>query len=128
MKCPVCKSREHVEIGLHADGFAQDVRECGECGVVWTFSNNVIKIVKGEVEKRQEISTDFSCPTCKGTVFHETDLDAFQFHEELYECTACGTICSVVHNYLEVVEDSQVASFLASTGEMVESYDYNLMR
>lgn len=128
MKCPVCKGREHVEIDLHADGFAQDARECGDCGVVWTFSGDVIKIIKGKVEKRQQFSTDFVCPTCKSMSCNETDLHAFQFHEELYDCTVCGTICSVAHNHLEVVKDSQRASFLDSTGELVESYDYNLMR
>lgn len=128
MKCPVCKSRAHVELDLHADGFAQDARECGDCGAIWTFSADVIKIIKGKVEKKQQFSTDFVCPTCNCMVCNETDLDAFQFHEELYECTACGTICSIAHNHIGVVIDSQIASFLDSTGDLVESYDYNLMR
>lgn len=128
MKCPVCKSRNHVEIDLHADGFAQGACECGDCGVVWTFSGDVIKIIKDKVEKKQQFGSDFICPTCKCMVSDETDLDAFQFHEELYECTVCGTICSVAHNLMEVVKDSQKASFLDSTGELVESYDYNFMR
>ena len=46
MKCPLCKSREHVEIDLHADGFSQDVRECGDCGAIWTFSGNKLKVIK----------------------------------------------------------------------------------
>lgn len=127
MKCPLCKAREHVEIDLHADGFAQDARECGDCGAVWTFSGNVIKIIKGATEKQQDVSTNFVCPTCKCSVCNETDLDAFQFHEELYECTVCGTICSVAHNQLEIVKDSQIGSFLGTTGEQVEAYDYNFM-
>jgi len=56
-------------------------------------------------------------------VSFETDLDAFQFHEELYECAVCGTVCSVAHNQVKVVKDSQKGSFLDSTGSQVESDD-----
>lgn len=128
MKCPLCKSREHVEIDLHSDGFAQDVRECGDCGAVWTFVGDAIRIIKGKVDKRQKVSTKFVCPTCRCMVSHETDLDAFQFHEEQYECTVCGTICSVAHNQVEVVKDSQKGSFLDSTGDLVEADDYNTIK
>jgi hypothetical protein len=58
---------------------------------------------------------------------HETALDAFQFHEELYECVICGTVCSVAHDQVEVVRDSQVGTFLDSTGDLVEADDYNMM-
>ncbi len=47
MKCPVCKNREHVEIDLHADGFSQDARECGDCGSIWTFSGEGLKDYQG---------------------------------------------------------------------------------
>jgi transcription elongation factor Elf1 len=127
MKCPLCKSREHVEIDLHADGFSQDARECGDCGGIWTFSGDVMKLIRGAVEKREKVCNDFVCPTCKGMVSHETDLDAFQFHEELYECAICGTVCSVAHDQMEVVMDSQRGSFLESTGDLVEADDYNMM-
>ncbi len=128
MKCPLCKSREHVELDLHAEGFSQDARECGVCGGVWTFSGEAIKIIKGRVQNRQKISTNFVCPTCNCMVSHETDLTAFQFHEELYECTVCGTVCSVAHNLVEIVKDAQKGSFLDSTGEQVEADDYNTMK
>jgi hypothetical protein len=127
MKCPLCKSREHVEIDLHADGFAQDARECGVCGGVWTFSGDVLKIIKGRVQQKQKVCTDFICPTCKCMVSHETELSAFQFHEELYECTVCGTISSIVHNEVKVVKDSQKGSFLGAAGEPVEADDYNTL-
>jgi hypothetical protein len=61
-------------------------------------------------------------------VSYETELNAFQFHEELYECVVCGTVCSVAHDKVEVVKDSQKGSFLDSTGESVESDDYNTIR
>ncbi len=127
MKCPLCKSRQHIEIDLHAEGFAQDARECGDCGAVWTFSGEIIKIIKGSVQQEDKLCTDFVCPTCKCMSSHETDLHAFQFHEELYECTICGTVCSTAHNQVEVVKDSQLGSFLDSTGDLVEADDYNMM-
>jgi len=127
MKCPLCQSRNHVEIDLHAEGFAQDVRECGDCGGIWTFSGKTRKIIKGRVKKRQRVCTDFVCPTCQCMVSYETDFDAFQFHEEQYECSACGTVCSVSHNKVEIVKDSQKGSFLDSTGAMVESDDFDTL-
>jgi len=36
MECPVCHHRNHVEIDTHADGFASNLNECGDCGAVWT--------------------------------------------------------------------------------------------
>ncbi len=127
MKCPLCKDRSSVEIDLHAEGFSQDARECGSCGAVWTFSGEKLKIIKGQVMPQQKVCTDFVCPTCKCMVSFETDLTAFQFREELYECTVCGTVCSVAHDKVEVVKDSQKGSFLSSTGEKVESDDYNTL-
>ena len=35
MKCPVCKGSAHVEIDTHADGYAQNLQECGDCGALW---------------------------------------------------------------------------------------------
>jgi transcription elongation factor Elf1 len=112
---------------MHADGFSQDARECAECGGIWTFAGESLKIIKGRVLEQQTVCTDFVCPTCKHMVSHETALDAFQFHEELYECTVCGTICSVSHNKVEIVKDSQKGSFLSATGDKVESDDYNTL-
>lgn len=127
MKCPLCKSRKHVEIDLHADGFAQDARECGDCGGIWTFSGDVLKIIQGRVQKQKNLCTDFVCPTCRCMASHETALDAFQFHEDHYECVVCGTVCSVAHDQVEVIRDSQAGSFLDSTGDLVEADDYNMM-
>jgi hypothetical protein len=116
-----------VEIDLHAEGFSQDARECGVCGGIWTFSGGALKIIKGSVQKKQRVCTDFVCPTCKHMVSYETDLEAFQFHEQLFECTVCGTISSVAHDKVEIVKDSQKDSFLSAAGEKVESDDYNTL-
>jgi len=128
MKCPLCKSRDHIDINLHAEGFSQDTRECGKCGGIWTFSGDTLKIIKGRVQTKQRVCTDFVCPTCRCLVSYETDLSTFQFHEELYECAVCGTLSSVAHNKVTVVKDSQKGSFLDTTGDMVEADDYNTIR
>lgn len=124
MKCPICKSRQHVEIDLHSDGFSKNIRECGDCGGVWTFSGENMKIIKGRDNQKAKAYSDFICPTCKSSLCIKTDLDAFQFHEEIQECTQCGTICSTSHDQLEVVKDSQAGSFLNTTSDSVESDDY----
>ena len=63
MKCPLCRSREHVEIGLHADGFSQDTRECGTCGAIWTYSGKVLKMIQLPTAVKSEgaqVFADFS--------------------------------------------------------------------
>lgn len=124
MKCPLCKCRGHIKIDLHADGFSQDARECDACGGIWTFSGKGLKIIKASDQKQEKTFSDFICPTCKSIVCIGTDLNAYQFHEELQECGSCGTVCSTAHNLVEVVNDSQVGSFLSSTPELVEADDY----
>ena len=127
MQCPLCNSTKHIEIDLHSDGYCQDALECGDCGGMWTDANNQQKIIKGKRDGRVKAFSDFICPTCKAVLCLETDLDAFQFHEEIQECANCGTVCSSAHNQIEVVKDSQPDSFLNSTSELVESDDYVFM-
>ena len=124
MNCPLCKKTGHIEIDLHADGFSQDAFECGDCGGIWTCSGTDLKIIKKSVSKTVKAYSDFICPTCKSVLCLETDLDAFQFHEEIQECANCGTICSSAHDLVEVIKDSQADSFLSCTSDMVESDDY----
>ena len=124
MKCPLCNSTGHIEIDLHSDGYCQEALECGDCGGIWTYSNNQVKIIKSRHDRKVKAFSDFICPTCKAVLCIETDLDAFQFHEEIQECANCGTVCSTAHNQVEVVKDSQPNSFLNSTSELVESDDY----
>ena len=127
MNCPLCNSKEHVEIDLHADGFTQDAYECGDCGAVWVHSSEELKILKERNDPIKKVYSSFTCPTCKAISCIETDLDAFQFHEELQECSNCGTICSSAHDQVEVVKDSQPGSFLSTTSDLVESDDYVFM-
>jgi len=44
MECPVCKHKEHLEIDTHAEGYADSLMECGDCGALWT--NKVIREVR----------------------------------------------------------------------------------
>jgi Zn-finger nucleic acid-binding protein len=127
MKCPLCKGREHVEIDLHAEGFSQDARECGDCGGIWTFSGERLKIIKSSNTRKTIAYSDFICPTCKSVLCIETDLDAFQFHEEIQECANCGTVCSSAHDHVEVIKDSQKDSFLSTMTDSVEADDYALL-
>jgi len=125
MNCPLCNKTEHIEIDLNADGFSQDALECGDCGGVWTHSAGEVKIIKASDDTTMvKVYSDFLCPTCKTVLCIETDLDVQQFHEEIYECTNCGTVCSSAHNQLEIVKDSQINSFLSSTSDQVEADDY----
>ncbi len=124
MNCPFCQNREHVEIDLHADGFSQDILECGDCGGVWTFAGKTQRAIRKPSPGPDHEFANFRCPTCKMTLSVETDLEAFQFHEEIFECTSCGTVCSSAHDQLEVVRDSQSDSFLSATSDIVEADDY----
>lgn len=46
MKCPECKERQHIELDLHSDGFSENVRECGDCGAMWTWKDDKRIIIK----------------------------------------------------------------------------------
>ncbi|PLX81208.1 MAG: hypothetical protein C0616_05390 [Desulfuromonas sp.] len=35
MECPVCHKKAHIGIDLHADGYAENLQECGDCGAIW---------------------------------------------------------------------------------------------
>jgi len=57
MKCPICNSIKHVEVDLHADGFSQDILECGDCGGLWTSSGlNLRTLKKTEFEDVKNLS------------------------------------------------------------------------
>lgn len=45
MKCPVCKKNEHVDINLHADGFSENIMECGVCGTLWSINYEGAEVV-----------------------------------------------------------------------------------
>jgi len=65
------------------------------------------------------------CPVCKNHEHSDTHLQTGQFDENLMKCKVCGSIWAVNHGVVEVVTDSQAASFLEGTTECVEGDDYN---
>ncbi|MDY6849627.1 MAG: hypothetical protein SV239_10990 [Thermodesulfobacteriota bacterium] len=65
------------------------------------------------------------CPVCKTYQQNELDLHADGFYEDIVECSICGTVWSVNHGLVEIVNDSQRNSFLEAQSESVEGDDYN---
>ncbi len=46
MNCPVCKSSKQAIIDLHAEGFSEQIIECGHCQTVWSINHGVAEVVK----------------------------------------------------------------------------------
>lgn len=46
MKCPICKSSNDSEIGLHAEGFYEDLFECSTCGCSWSVNHGLTEVIK----------------------------------------------------------------------------------
>lgn len=51
MKCPVCNAGTHIDIDTHADGFAANLLECGDCGALWTNKANQAVLIHGATQK-----------------------------------------------------------------------------
>ncbi|MEJ2469746.1 MAG: hypothetical protein P8Y91_03945 [Desulfuromonadales bacterium] len=64
------------------------------------------------------------CPVCHSLQNLGTDLHADGFHEDLFECAACGSSWAVNHGLIEIVRDVQECSFLEAVTECVEADDY----
>lgn len=47
MKCPSCNNQHHVEVDTHADGFAENLQECGNCGALWIDRGHSIVLLHG---------------------------------------------------------------------------------
>jgi transcription elongation factor Elf1 len=46
-ECPICHSIDHVELDMHADGFASVLEECGVCGALWSQGDTGSRLVHG---------------------------------------------------------------------------------
>ena len=66
------------------------------------------------------------CPVCKN---HEQQtnitLKTEGFAEKIVTCRVCGTAWAVNHGLAEIITDPQERSFLESTSECVEGFDYS---
>lgn len=51
MDCPVCHEETHIEVDTHADGFAENLLECGDCGALWTRKAGRPILVHGATRK-----------------------------------------------------------------------------
>lgn len=49
--CPICNQKAHVEIDTHADGFAENLQECGDCGALWTQKGARSLLIHGATRK-----------------------------------------------------------------------------
>lgn len=72
MKCPVCKDRQHVDIDS-ADGYSQDIRECGSCGALWTFSGNERIVLRGTAEECYTSSVEIPATISEHTRFSSNE-------------------------------------------------------
>lgn len=50
MECPICKNTKHVELNAHPDGFAKNLQECGDCGLLWIRNGEEAIIVRESVQ------------------------------------------------------------------------------
>ena len=60
MRCPVCKSHEHSEIDLHAEGFYEDISECKICGSSWSINHGRAEVVK-DTQKNSFMEAESEC-------------------------------------------------------------------
>ncbi len=95
MDCPVCHHKEHVEIDTHADGFANNLKECGYCGAMWTNSSGREIKIRGATQKLSAGQTATECPICHNGNRVEVDIHADGFANNLEECGVCGALWSM---------------------------------
>jgi hypothetical protein len=50
MKCPICKTNEHVDYDLHSAGFAEDIMECRVCGSSWSVAHGATELIRDTQE------------------------------------------------------------------------------
>jgi hypothetical protein len=65
------------------------------------------------------------CPVCKNHEHEGMDLRSGRFTEDLVECQICGTVWSVSHGYMAIVNDPHADTFLEALSESVEGHDFS---
>ncbi|HEY6839400.1 MAG TPA: hypothetical protein VI389_11700 [Geobacteraceae bacterium] len=45
MKCPMCSTKNGLEIDMHADGYADNLLECTSCGAIWLETVEGIELI-----------------------------------------------------------------------------------
>lgn len=60
---------------------------------------------------------EVKCPTCGSPdVIVTSDIESYQFHEEICKCTSCETLFAITREVSILVEDSAEGSFLDHSG------------
>lgn len=60
------------------------------------------------------------CPVCKNHENVAIDLRSGGFNEGLRECRVCGSLWSVNHGAVAIIQDSQADTFMEALSESVE--------
>lgn len=92
MHCPTCNDHDHIEIDTHADGFADNLQECGLCGTLWTTRGNETLVLHGATRQHGAMTNE--CPICHSIDRVEVDMHADGFARNLEECGICGALWS----------------------------------
>ncbi len=45
MNCPVCNSRDSIEVIMNAGGYAKNLLECASCGSIWASQIEEVEFV-----------------------------------------------------------------------------------
>lgn len=57
MICPYCHHKNHLEIDMHSDGYADDLIECSECGALLNLKGMELKTVHGPTSEMHVTSS-----------------------------------------------------------------------
>lgn len=108
MNCPTCHDSDHIEVDTHADGYADNLLECGECGTLWTTSGEEIVVLHGAT--RRHGSKTNECPICHSIDRVEIDIHADGFAGSLEECGVCGALWSQEKSTVRLVHGATWAA------------------
>lgn len=108
MNCPSCNDANHIEIDTHADGFANNIQECGICGTLWTTRGEEIQVLHGAT--RRHGSKTNECPICHSIDRVEIDIHADGFAGSLEECGVCGALWTQEKNAVRLVHGATWAA------------------
>lgn len=92
MICPNCQDSTHIQIDTHADGFADNIQECGICGTLWMTRQGETVLLHGATRSHGTKTNE--CPICHSIDRVEVDIHADGFAEGLEECGVCGALWS----------------------------------
>jgi len=108
MNCPTCHDSDHIEVDTHADGYTDNLLECGQCGTLWTHRGDETVVLHGAT--RRHGSKTNECPICHSIDRVELDIHADGFASNLEECGVCGALWSQEKNTVRLVHGATWAA------------------